>query len=60
MTVIINYNLGNPKSIKNMLDYLGIDAQISSDPSEIVKAERLILPGVGHFQYGMELSLIHI
>jgi glutamine amidotransferase len=64
MTVIINYNLGNPKSIKNMLDYLGIDAQISSDPSEIVKAERLILPGVGHFQYGMEqlnhLGLIEI
>ncbi len=64
MTTIINYNLGNPKSIKNMLCYLGIDAQISSDPEEIAKAERLILPGVGHFQHGMEqlaqLGLIEV
>ena len=47
-----------------MLCYLGIDAQISSDPEEIAKAERLILPGVGHFQHGMEqlaqLGLIEV
>jgi glutamine amidotransferase len=64
MTTIINYNLGNPKSIKNMLGYLSIDAQISSDPIEIAHAERLILPGVGHFQHGMEqleqLGLIEV
>jgi len=64
LTIIIDYNLGNPKSIKNMLGYLFVDAQISSDPSEIVNAERLILPGVGHFQHGMEqlqqLGLIEV
>jgi len=54
MTTIINYNLGNPKSIKNMLAYLGIESRISSDHAEIASAERLILPGVGHFQHGME------
>jgi glutamine amidotransferase len=54
MIVIINFNLGNPKSINNILGYLGIDAQISSDPNEILEAERLILPGVGHFKHGME------
>jgi glutamine amidotransferase len=54
MTIIINYNLGNPKSIKNMLAYLGIESRISSDHAEIASAERLILPGVGHFQHGME------
>lgn len=54
MTTIINYNLGNPKSIKNMLAYLGIESRISSDHSEIASADRLILPGVGHFQHGME------
>ena len=54
MTTIINYNLGNPKSIKNMLAYLGIKSIISSDITEITAADRLILPGVGHFQYGME------
>ncbi len=54
MTTIINYNLGNPKSIKNMLAYLGIESIISADHEDIASAERLILPGVGHFQHGME------
>lgn len=54
MTTIINYNLGNPKSIQNMLRFLGFDAQISSDPLLIAESERIILPGVGHFDYGMQ------
>jgi glutamine amidotransferase len=54
MTTIINYNLGNPKSIKNMLAYLGIESRISANHEDIASAERLILPGVGHFQHGME------
>jgi len=36
-----------------MLGYLGIDSQITSDPIGIASADRLILPGVGHFQHGM-------
>jgi glutamine amidotransferase len=64
LTTIINYNLGNPKSIKNMLAYLGIESRISSDHAEITSADRIILPGVGHFQHGMEqlghLGLIDI
>jgi imidazole glycerol-phosphate synthase subunit HisH len=47
-----------------MLGYLGFEARISNDPIEIANAERLILPGVGHFQHGMdqlrELGLIDI
>ena len=54
MTLVINYNLGNPKSIKNMLTYLGYESKISSDPLDIVAADRLILPGVGHFRHGMK------
>jgi glutamine amidotransferase len=53
MTTIINYNLGNPKSIKNMLTYLGIDAVISDHLNVLKNADRLILPGVGHFAHGM-------
>jgi glutamine amidotransferase len=53
LTTIINYNLGNPKSIKNMLSYLGIDAVISDDLNALKSADRLILPGVGHFAHGM-------
>lgn len=54
MLVIIDYNLGNLKSIKNMLAYLGTKSRISSDINEIAAADRLILPEVGHFQHGME------
>ena len=54
MTVIINCNLGNPKSIQNMLAYLGIESRISANHAEIASADRLILPGVGHFKQGME------
>ena len=54
MTIIINYNLGNPKSIQNMLAYLGIESRISANHEDIASADRLILPGVGHFQRGME------
>lgn len=46
--------MGNPKSIKNMLTYLGIESRISDDYTEIAAADRLVLPGVGHFQHGME------
>jgi glutamine amidotransferase len=54
LITIIDYNLGNPKSIKNMLTYLGIESRISDDYTEIAAADRLVLPGVGHFQHGME------
>ena len=53
-SIIINYNLGNPNSIKNMLAHLGIESHISADYGDINLADRLILPGVGHFQQGME------
>ena len=53
ITLIINYNLGNPKSIKNMFSYLGIDAVISDDLNALKSTDRLILPGVGHFAHGM-------
>ncbi len=37
-----------------MLAYLGIESRISANHGEITSADRLILPGVGHFQHGME------
>jgi len=51
---IINYGLGNLTSILNMCKRLGIEAMITSDPEEIRKADKLILPGVGHFKKGMD------
>ena len=54
MLTIIDYGIGNLSSIKNMLRHIGISAQITSDIAAIAQAEKLILPGVGHFNYGME------
>lgn len=54
MLSIIDYGIGNLSSIKNMLRHIGITAQITSDIDTIAQAEKLILPGVGHFNYGME------
>jgi len=54
MLTIIDYNTGNLGSIKNMLKRLGIPSQITNDISVIEQAEKLILPGVGHFDYGMQ------
>ena len=54
MITIIDYGVGNLSSIKNMLKRIGVAAQITNDVTAIAAAEKLILPGVGHFNYGME------
>jgi glutamine amidotransferase len=47
-----------------MLSFIGVEASISSSPSDIANSERLILPGVGHFQHGMrqleQLDLVDV
>jgi glutamine amidotransferase len=53
MLVIIDYGLGNLGSIQNMLRKIGTNSVISSDPEVIEKANKLILPGVGSFDYGI-------
>ena len=64
MIVIINYKMGNLESVKNMLKRIGHDSIISSDPLQIAQAHKLILPGVGAFDAGMdalnELGLIDV
>jgi glutamine amidotransferase len=54
MITVVDWGLGNLGSITNMLRYLGVDCRLSSDPGEISAAERLILPGVGAFDAGMQ------
>lgn len=51
--VIIDYGLGNLRSIEKALQYLGADVEISNEPSAIDRAEALILPGVGAFRDAM-------
>lgn len=53
--------MGNLNSVKRKLRQLNIDAIISSDPKEIQKSDKIILPGVGHFQKAMEnLKDLHL
>lgn len=47
MIVIIDYMAGNLTSVKRALDFLGQESVVTSDYSEVVKAERIIFPGVG-------------
>jgi glutamine amidotransferase len=54
MIIIIDYGVGNLGSIKNMLKRAGVDSTISSDRGHIEKAHKLILPGIGSFDYGMK------
>jgi glutamine amidotransferase len=45
--VIIKYNAGNIESVKNAINRLGTDAEITSDHNKIKKADKVIFPGVG-------------
>lgn len=53
MLIIINYNMGNLGSILNMIKKIGYNAIITSNLDEISKASKLILPGVGAFDNGI-------
>lgn len=54
MLAIIDYGAGNLHSVKNALDFLGTQSQITADPAVIDSADKVILPGVGAFGDAME------
>lgn len=54
MIVIVDYEVGNIGSILNMLKFLNIPAKASRDKDDLRHAPRLLLPGVGAFDAGME------
>jgi len=54
MITIINYGMGNLGSIANMIKRIGYSSEITSDISKIESAEKIILPGVGHFDKAMQ------
>ena len=49
MITIVDYQMGNLRSVQNAVQKTGGQARISSDPGEIASADKLILPGVGAF-----------
>lgn len=52
--VVIDYNLGNPNSIVNILKKIGYEAIVTNSKDEITTASHIILPGVGHFYKAIE------
>ena len=52
--VIVDYGMGNLRSVLKKLHRLGERSLISDKPAEVAAASKLILPGVGHFGKAME------
>jgi glutamine amidotransferase len=52
--LILDYGMGNLRSVEKALEHVGACATIGSDPDEVQAADGLILPGVGAFPRAME------
>lgn len=52
--VIIDYGLGNIFSLFQACEYVGYNVEVTSDPDKLIKADALILPGVGAFGNAIE------
>jgi len=61
---VIDYKMSNMFSIKNALDSLGFESQITSDQKKILKSDAAVLPGVGSFPEAMrhlnDLGLVEV
>jgi len=54
MISIIDYGMGNLKSVYKAFKHIGSNVEITSNPAEILKADAVVLPGVGAFGDAME------
>ncbi len=57
MIAIIDYDAGNLKSVEKALIHLGEEAVITRDRNQLLAADKVILPGVGHF--GDAMNKLH-
>ena len=46
---IVDYQMGNLRSVQKALEHVGASAEITSEPERILAADKVILPGVGAF-----------
>ena len=54
MIKIVNYGLGNIDAFLNIYKQLGIEAQTANSSDELIEADKIVLPGVGAFDYAMK------
>lgn len=53
MIKIIDYGVGNIKAFVNLYKRLGVEIDVATNYKSLTNASKLILPGVGHFDYAM-------
>lgn len=53
MIAILDYGIGNLRSVYNMFKKVGVESQITSDKLAIQQADKYLLPGVGSFDHGI-------
>ncbi len=49
MIAIVDYGAGNLNSVKKAFDYLGAKVVVTTQPETVATADKIVLPGVGHF-----------
>jgi len=49
MIAIIDYKAGNLTSVKKAFSHIGAETTVTDNPTEVAKADKIVLPGVGHF-----------
>ena len=49
MTTIVDYGIGNLRSLQKAFEAAGVEVERTGDPAALARAERLVLPGVGAF-----------
>lgn len=54
MIIIIDYGMGNLRSVQKAFDRLGVKTKIINKPSDLINSEKIVLPGIGNFKKGIE------
>ncbi len=54
MILIVDYGMGNLRSVEKAFQRLGASLRVSSDPRDIERADRIVVPGVGAFDHAVQ------
>ena len=54
MIALIDYGIGNLRSVRKALEHVGAGVRLTDDPAVILAADKVVLPGVGAFGDGMK------
>lgn len=51
--IIIDYGMGNLRSVQKAFERINVKALVTNNPNDLASADKIVLPGVGHFEQGM-------